>query len=1083
MKMIPRVSPQAGYSARRNFQRFVAGAALSAVAIWLLAFPAAGRSQANPANGMENGLGGLKARSIGPAIMGGRIDAIAVQEGRPAVFYIGTATGGVWKTVNGGTTFNPVFDQEPNLSIGDVVISSSNPAIVWVGTGEANNRQSSSWGDGIYKSTDGGGTWIRMGLEDTQAIGRIVIDPRNPQTVYVAAAGHLWGPNAERGLFKTTDGGHTWSKVLFIDNDTGVIDVAMDPRSPNILYASTYERRRTAWGFDGGGPGSALYKTTDGGATWKKLTNGFAATGNLGRIGISIYKNNPDIVYAVVEGKDGGVFRSEDQGETWKRTSTNHLGSAYFSQIIVDPNNDLRVWVLLDDLFGSEDGGATFKPKASEEEVHSDFHALWIDPKNSAHMMAGTDGGLWTSGDGGRTWNFINNMPIGQAYQVGYDLQAPYRICAGFQDNGALCGPSRNRSANGMTNRDWTQVHTGDGFYTLIDRSDSNLIYTDAQEGGLVRYDLSTHEWAPIKPRPPVGEPPYRFTWDAPLVLSTHNPKTMYFGGNYLFKSTDRGDTWIRLGGDLTTNIDHYKLPILGKLPTQETVSLNYGVNFYPSITTIAESPVDANVLWVGTEDGNLQISKNEGKSWDNVAENVSGVPKGTWVSSIEASHFAAGTAYAAFDGHRNNDFAIYVFRTADYGKTWQPISSGLTKEDGTANVIREDPYNANLLFLGTEFGAFFSVDQGGHWDRLGAGLPDVRVNDLQIQPKAHDLLIGTHGRSLWVLDNIRPLEQHSSARSADVELFDLRPATEWQKYVGGSGFHGEGVFFAANPPDAIIDYFLTNPAEKSKPVKITIRNNKGEVVRELTEPANAGINRISWDLRYSTPAKPADLQIWAIEQGFFVYRTLPKLGMPAPFIAPGEYTVELSSGGQTSSKTLKVELDPAITIDPADQAAYQTLLMGSFHLYQRGIADQKTLSGLTKSLNDAINSWKKSSNPKVPASVQKSAEALKSKLHDVQAKMIGARSKEFPPPPQPLPIVRQIADLLYSLEAHNARPTAFQQQWFTDLDQSLSQMTALLSQLKDHDLPELNRKINEAGVPFIVVPEPNDGTQPPGHK
>lgn len=1056
---------------RRNRRTPTTLAGASIVLVFLIALPFAARSQRVAADAS----GGLQFRAIGPAIMGGRIDAIAVEKDQPSVFYLGTATGGLWKTVNGGTTFRPVFDEQTNLSIGDVAISESNPSIVWVGTGEANNRQSSSWGNGVYRSTDGGATWKHMGLNDTQAIGRVVIDPRNPDVVYVAAAGHLWGPNSQRGLFKTTDGGRTWSKVLFIDNDTGAIDVAIDPQSTNILYAATYERRRTAWGFDGGGPGSALYKSSDSGATWKKMTNGFPATGNLGRIGVSICGSAPNIVYAVVEGqKDGGVYRSDDQGDTWKRMSPHNLGAAYFSQIVVDPNNDLRVWVMLDELLYSENGGANFKPQ--DLAVHSDFHALWIDPKNSAHMMAGTDGGLWTTKDAGRSWNFINNMPIGQAYQVGYDLATPYHICAGFQDNGAFCGPSRNRSADGIANRDWTRVHTADGFYTLIDPKHPNIVYTDAQEGQLVRFNLGTHEWTPIQPVPPINEPPYRFAWNAPLLISPHNSNTIYFGGNYLFKSVDRGNTWAQLGGDLTTNVDRFKLPILGKLPSRDTVSLNYGVTFYPSITEISESPVDANILWVGTEDGNLQISRNGGKSWDNVAANLPGLPKGTWVSSIEASSFEAGTAYAALDGHRNDDFAIYLYRTTDYGKTWQSISSNLVKEDGTAHVIREDPYNAKLLFLGTEFGAFFSVDQGGHWERLNAGLPNVRVDDIAIQPQAHDLILGTYGRSLWVLDNIRPLEQWGAVKSANLSLFDLRSAIEWQKYIDGNGFDGSSRYFGANPPDALIDYFVNGSSEKSKTVKITIRNSSGEIVRELTGPAKNGINRIFWDLRYATPAKPAPIQMWGIEQGFFIYRVLPDLGMPGPFVAPGKYTVQVSRGKETASKILKVEIDPAISIIPTDETAYQALLMKTFHLYRRGIDDQNTLTAMSKSLNDTITAWKKSSNPKIPVNIQKAAENLNDKLHALQETMMGARSKEFPPPSRPLPVIRQIADLLYSLEAHDARPTALQQQQFTNLDQSLSEMTTQLDQLKSHDLSELNRHINQAGVPFVVVPQANEG-------
>lgn len=1048
----------------------LSGATLIALAFSLAAILPTGNAQTVSTTAIENVTSGFQARSIGPAAAGGRIAALAVEKDRPSVFYVGTATGGVWKTSNGGTTFTPIFDNEPNLSIGAVAVSDSNPSIVWVGTGEANNRQSSSWGDGVYKSTDGGATWNRMGLEDTQAIGRIVIDPNNPEVVYVAAAGHLWGPNAQRGLFKTIDGGRTWSKVLFIDNDTGVIDVAIDPQSPNILYAAAYERRRTPWGFDGGGPGSALYKSTDGGATWKKAANGFPAPGNLGRIGLAVCANNPNLVYAVVESsKDGGVFRSEDRGETWKRMTSNNLGAAYFSQIVVDPNNDLHVWVMLDELLLSQDGGAKFKPR--DTDVHADFHALWIDPTNSAHMIAGNDGGLWTTQDMGRNWRFMNNMPIGQIYRVGYDLENPYRICAGFQDNGALCGPSRNRSAGGISNRDWHGIHNADGFYALIDPKNPNIIYTDAQEGQLVRFNRTTHEWAPIQPIPDVNQPQYRFTWDAPLAISSHDPNTLFFGGNYLFKSTDRGDSWAKLGGDLTTNVDRYKLPILGKLPDRDTVSLNYGVTFYPSITQVSQSPVDANVLWVGTEDGNLQVSKDGGKSWNNVAANVPGLPKGTWVTGIEPSHFSAGAAYVTFDGHRSDDFKVYIYRTSDYGKTWHPISSNLTIDDGTAHAIREDPYNPRLLFLGSEFGAFYSTDQGSHWDRLGAGLPSVRVDDIQIQPRQHDLIVGTYGRSIWIFDDIRPWEELNAADSAQVTLFKPHPAIEWQKYIdSGSGFAGQSTFTAPNPPDAIFNYSLKSAPTKFGTVNIAIKKQNGEIVRRLTGPAKAGINRISWDLRYDTPAKPWDLQIWAIEQGFFVYRPLPIFGVPGPFVAPGNYSVELSSGGRTYSQMFRVENDPAIQIDPDAQSAHADLLMKSFRLYRNAVEAQKTLSALNKSLSNALAEWKKSSNPNIPAGLQRDAASLKDKLHEVQMEVMGASSKAFPPPSQPLPLIWQIANLVYSLEAHTAKPTALQQQQYSELNQAMTQATTHLHEITTRDLPELNRKINQTGVPFITI-------------
>lgn len=1020
-------------------------------------------------------LSGLHFREIGPAVQGGRIDAIAVDEHNEDIFYIGAATGGVWKTTNGGTTFQPVFDDLPALTVGDVAISSSNPSIVWVGSGEPNNRQSSSWGTGVYKSTDGGKTWSHMGLADTQAIGRVAIDPTNPNVVYVAALGHLWGPNAERGVFKTTDGGKTWAKVLFIDNDTGVVDVALDPGSPNIVYAAAYERRRTAWGFDGGGAASALYKSSDAGATWKKLSEGLPNTGNLGRIGIAIYRKNPAIVYTVIEGRDGGIFRSEDRGETWKKMGESEPGSSYFSQLRIDPNNDLRVWALLDFLMISSDGGKTFTPDMRTG-AHWDFHDLWMDPRNSGHMLVATDGGLYRSYDDGKTWEFLNTLPLGQIYRLGFDNETPYRICGGLQDNGVWCGPVRTRSAEGIANSDWQRFLTGDGFFVQIDPSDSNILYSESQDGALSRLDLRSHEWLPIAPQPNPGDAPYRFTWDSPLLVSKHQHGTLYFAANYLFKSTDRGDTWTKLGGDLTTGIDRNTLTILGKVPSKDTVSLNYGVAYYPSISAIAESPLDGKVLWAGTQDGNVQVSRDGGRTWNNVAANIHGVPRGTWVSSVVASYSAAGVAYVAFDGHRGDDFKAYVFRTTDFGQTWTAASEGILS-GGTVHVICEDPAKTSLVFAGTEYGAYVSFDEGKHWEKLASGLPNVPVDDIGIQPREHDLIVGTHGRSFYVLDDIRPLEELSqNVLDSKLHLFAIRPATSWRLFISSNGYNGDINFAGPNPTyGAMISYYLKQDV---KDLAIKIRDASGALVQTIKGDNKAGLHRVNWDLRYTTANKPLDLQIWAAQQGFLIYHSLPHLGMPAPLVPPGQYSVEVSADGTDATAKVDIADDPNVTISAADREAHDKLTMQAFHLYEQGMDVQRSIVSMEGALNSAQERWKKE-GVELPAT-------LKTTITDVQHKMDGLRTEMMGPKvrdplhPASTPLIRRLAELLFSLESFTAAPTSTEQERYFAWQRTLSDLSARVQQAEQHDLPDLNNKIRAEGIPYLAIPKPATSQEKP---
>jgi len=654
-------------------------------------------------------LNHIKWREIGPAAFGGRIDDIEALVDNPNIIFVATAHGGIFKTINNGTTWKAVFDEEGTaLSIGDIAIAPSDSNIVWAGTGEPNNRNSNSWGDGVYKSIDGGETWKYMGLKETHHIGRIVIHPRNPEIVYVAALGHLWGPNSERGLYRTKDGGKTWDKIIYINDDTGFVDVAIEENG-RVLYAAAYQRRRRAWGFVGGGPYGGLYRSMDGGDNWEKLSNGLPA-GDTGRIGVEISKSDPNIVYAIIENKKGGVFRSENRGQSWTRVNELNPRPMYYSQIRIDPQNPDKIWVLGTLLFVSIDGGKTFTSEATGEKVHTDHHALWINPKNSDHLLLGNDGGFYLSYDGSKTWAFIDNLPLSQFYAIGIDNQNPYWIYGGTQDSGTYGIPSRTFCRQGILNSDVTSVVLGDGFYVVVDPDDPNAIFTEAYEGKLLFININTAEEKVIRPVPEDPEKEkYRFNWNCPIVMSPHDSNIIYYGGNKVFKTSDRGHIWEEISPDLTNNVDWKKIPIMGVERSDDILSRDDTLGYYGTIATISESPILPGIIYVGTDDGNVHITSDGGKIWQNLTESFR-LPGPRPVSRILASQHNKGTAYITFDGHWDDDFSPYIFKTADMGKTWKSISGNLP--DGmVVNVIVEHPRNPNLLFVGTEFGLFISID------------------------------------------------------------------------------------------------------------------------------------------------------------------------------------------------------------------------------------------------------------------------------------------------------------------------------------------------------------------------------------
>ena len=855
-------------------------------------------------------------RAIGPAAMGGRIDDVAVDERNPSMIYVGAASGGLWKTTNAGTTWTPLFDRQPVSSIGDVALAPSNPDIVWVGTGEPNNRQSSTFGDGIYKSVDAGRTWTHMGLRDSQHIGRVLVDSADPDTVYVAALGRLWGPNKERGVFKTTDGGRTWAHTLFINEDTGVVDLVVDPRDRNVLYAAAYQRRRVPWGFNGGGPGGGIYKTTDAGRTWTKLTGGLPQ-GIVGRIGLAVWRKDPRVIYALVEHREnGGTYRSGDAGATWTKVNTLNPRPMYYSKIHIDPSNDQRLYVLGSSMFVSSDGGKTFADPTTGRQganqgmsptydvgVHGDHHALWINPANPNHLILGNDGGLYYSFDASVTWDKVNNIPLAQFYGIGVDLAKPYTICGGLQDTHSWCGPSATRHYIGITNSDWVQINFGDGMYAQIDPNDPDTIYTESQGGNIVRFNRTTGDRKAIKPHAAPGEPAYRFNWTAPIVISPHDSKRIYLGGNRVFISPDRGETWTA-SGDLTRAENRDTFPIMGVLPTLEMLSRHDGVSAWGTITTLAESTVQAGVMWAGTDDGLVQVSRDGGKTWTNVTERIPGPPRKGRISRVEPSHKDAGTAYVSLDRHESDDFAPYLYVTRDFGQTWTSLAKGLPSP-GWINVVREHPTNPRVLFVGTETGLHVSISGGEQWARFSGTFPTVPVDDLLIHPRENDLVVGTHGRSVYVLDDIAWLSgTMSETLTSDVHLFPPRAATVMQLWKQES-YSAQRVFQGANPPrGALINYYLRTEDPNAK---IIIRDSQGGVVREVAATGHAGFNRVVWDLRASGPD-----------------------GVPnarGPFVVPGRYRVLLSAAGGALSAPLQVDWDPAFPVTDEDRRSRFTFL------------------------------------------------------------------------------------------------------------------------------------------------------------
>ncbi len=975
-----------------RFSRRVPPLLLPAILLTVIAVGASAQPAPGPFDRLEF-------REIGPASAAGRIDDFAVLESNPSVFYVATSTGSVWKTVNAGTTFTVVFDREATSSVGDVAIAPRDANVVWVGTGENNNRQSSSWGDGVYKSTDGGATWANMGLRSSQQIARIIVDPVDSDVVYVAALGSLWGPGGDRGVFKTTDGGLTWTQSLKTDPDTGATELVMDPSNNKVLYAATYQRRRAAWGMNGGGPGSGVWKSTDAGRTWQALTKGIPE-GPKGRIGLDVYRTDPNILYARIEHeKESGTYRSDDAGRSWRKVSTTNPRPMYFSQIRVDPNDDKRVYVLGVQLHVSDDGGKTFNNEGARF-IHVDFHAMWINPADSAHVILGGDGGVGISHDRSATYVWLNNMPIGQFYHVAYDMQTPYTVCGGLQDNNTWCGPSAVRSRDGSANDDWFITGGGDGFVGLIDPLNPRIMYAESQDGRMNRVDRVTNERKTIRPEPADGEPAYRWNWDTPMALSPHDPATVFVAANRLFRSKDRGHSWEIVSPDLTMAIDRDVRELMGVTGKDTKIARNDGVSAYSTIVSFAESPKRAGLYYTGSDDGVVAVSRDAGATWTRVHERMAGVPKELWVSEVVASRFAEGTVYVTIDGHRSNDFGTYIYASTDYGTSWKSIGAALPKGE-VVRTLTEDLKNPDVLYVGTETGLFVSTTRGASWVRVRANLPTVPIYEITLHPRDNDMILATHGRSLWILDDLAPFQDFATASGADVHI--VTPSAVTQRLPSNERsreFEGDRRFLGRNPPvGAALTYHL-KAAPKDLVVKIS--DASGATVRELTgddvkDAKAVGFNTVVWDLRVAplpTPRQPAGAPAGG-GGGGGGGGGFGAGALRGPQVLPGKYTVALVVDGKASATaSLDVAADPELETSDADRRAiYDTAI--ALHALQRRVNDAY---GVALTLHEQLEMIKTRMKAGKPSDeVKQAVEAYDKELAAVRPKFgVGMGPQDF---------------------------------------------------------------------------------------
>lgn len=1053
---------------------------------------------------------GLKFRSIGPALMSGRICDFAVDPNNYSRYFVAVCSGGVWKTENAGITYEPVFDGEGSYSIGCITMDPNNPHVIWVGTGENNSQRSVSFGDGVYRSLDGGKSWQNLGLKESEHIGMITVDPRDSNTVYVAAQGPLWRSGGDRGLYKTMDGGKTWDRILFVSDDTGINEIHLDPRNPDTLYASSYQRRRHVWTLINGGPEGAVYKSTDGGKSWRKINKGLPGE-DKGRIGMCVSPVNPDFVYAIVEAAHGksGFFRSTNRGETWeKRSGYRATSPQYYNEIVCHPK-DVDTVISLDTITRiTRDGGKSFE-RFPRRHRHVDDHALWINPHYTEHMIIGGDGGIYETYDDAANWHFKPNLPITQFYRVSVDDSKPfYYVYGGTQDNNSQGGPSRTISPGGIANEDWFVTVGGDGYETVVDPEDPNTVYSQWQYGGLVRHDRRSGEIVDIKPREKPGEDPYRWNWDSPLIMSPHSHTRLYFAANKLFRTNDRGNSWETISPDLTRQIDRDTLKVMGRVWNIDAVSKNDSTSFFGNAVSLTESPIVEGLIYVGTDDGVVSITEDGGENWRRV-ELFPGIPDMTYVSWLWASQHDADTVYASFDNRKQGDFKPYVLISTDRGKTWKSISGDLPEREVVYHVV-DDHGKKDLLFVGTEFGVYFTPNGGEKWIRLKGGVPTIAVRDIAIQKRENDLVLGTFGRSFYILDDYTPLrEVDEDLLKKDAHVFPVKPALRYVESsrlggITGHGSQGASYYLADNPPyGATFTYYLkekiqtrkekrleaekklikarkdpkyptmdemrAEDEEKTPSVFLIVRDNAGEVIRRVQGSRNKGIHRATWNLRYPSP-RPTRLRGEENEWPDWVREP------SGPLALPGTYSVTLTQevDGVLTDLAGPVEFE-VIPLELATFTAEDKQAVLDFN--RKGAELQRVAMGALRAAQEAENRLKHVraaivDTPGADPAHLAEADALHARLNRLMTELRGDQTLSRLNQPTPPSILNNVSVAVdwYVTSA----PTQTQKDAYRHAGEALSKVLVDLRSLIETDLAALEGKLEQAGAPWTPgrIPE-----------
>lgn len=1050
----------------------------------------------------KTSLSGLKFRSIGPALTSGRISHIAVNPDNNKEYYVATAAGGVWKTNNAGNTYQSLFDNQGSYSIGCVTIDPNNPNVIWVGSGENNNQRSVAYGDGVYKSNDGGKTWKNMGLKNSEHIGNILVDPRNSDVVYVSAIGPLWSSGGERGLYKTTDGGTTWNRVLDIDSHTGINEVVLDPRNPDLLYAVAFQRRRHVFTYLGGGPGSGIYKSTNAGATWEKASTGLP-TVDMGRIGLAISPANPENIYAIVEAAQskGGVFISTNRGASWERRGKYSTSGNYYQEIIADPVNPDKLYAMDTWMKVSVDGGRSFK-NVGEDYKHVDNHTLWIDPTDTDHLLSGNDGGIYETWDAGKNWSFKPNLPVTQFYKVAVDNAKPfYNVYGGTQDNFSLGGPSRTTSHNGPNNFDWFITHGGDGFESQVAPDNPDIVYTQSQYGVLMRYDKRSGEEKGIQPKARKDEDAYRWNWDAPLSISAHKNERIYFAANKLFKSDDRGDSWEVISDDLSQNIDRNKLQIMDRIWGVDAVAKNRSTSPYGTIVAFSESRLNEGLLYVGTDDGLIQVTEDGGKSWRK-SQDFPGVPKRTYVNAVFASKHNENVVYACFNHHKEGDFRPYVYKSSDKGRTWVAITNNLPKR-GSTYAIEEDHVDQNLLFVGTEFGVFFSDTQGKAWKQLKAGIPTIAVRDITIQEGQNDLVLATFGRGFFVLDDYSALRNISGKLNDEAVLLPVRDALSFENSyplgLPGKAFMGDAFYIGENlGSEAIFTWFLkdeiksiadtrraaektakekggnnnypsyealTEERSEEKPTLIfTIKDNAGNIVRKLFAGTGAGLQRIKWDLRYESK-EPVNLTPSSF------YNPFAEMFKSGNLVAPGTYAVSLSKvvGGKETvlgnSVNFKVNALNNGVLPASDKQALVA--------FQNNVT---ALSGKVSGAGNALRQLKRemkliraaiNQTPSSQQDLLNMFSEINQEIKAIEIPMNGDRLATTLDIEKTPSIAQRAGSLIYEQMNTTSAPTQTHKDTYKIANEEFEPLYERIKDLLDNKVNALKKKLKESGAPY----------------